>query len=44
MNVHKNARLTFVRRLEMVKSILEQGLALPKAASLAGVSERTARK
>lgn len=44
MNVHKNARLTFVRRLEMVKSILGQGLTLTKAASLAGVSERTAGK
>lgn len=44
MNVHKNARLTFVRRLEMVKSIVAQGLTLTKAASLAGVSERTAGK
>ena len=44
MNVHKNARLTFVRRLEMVKSILEQRLSRTRAASLAGVSEHTASK
>ena len=26
MNIHKNARLTFARRLEMVKELLEQAL------------------
>ena len=44
MNIHKNARLTFARRLEMVRSIVEQGLRLVWAAAEAGVSEPTARK
>lgn len=42
MNVHKNARLTFVRRLEMVKSTTE-GM-LTAAAAEVGVSEPSARK
>jgi transposase len=44
MNIHKNAQLTFVRRLEMVLSIVEQKCALVWAAAQAGVSEPTARK
>lgn len=44
MNIHKNARLSFVRRLEMVKSILEQGLSCAMAAVQNGVCDDTARK
>lgn len=44
MNVHKNARLTFVRRLEMVRQISEQGLSAAAAASLQAVSVVTVRK
>jgi uncharacterized membrane protein len=34
MNIHKNARLTFTRRLEMVQDITERGLS-QRAAALA---------
>ena len=44
MNTHKNARLTYARRLEMVLSMTGQGLSVNAAADLAGVSEPTARK
>jgi len=44
MNIHKNARLTFARRIEMVRSIVEQGLTPPQAAVEAGISPPTARK
>jgi transposase InsO family protein len=44
MNIHQNARLTFARRLEMVRNILEQDHRLAWAAAEAGVSEPTARK
>jgi transposase InsO family protein len=44
MNHHKNARLTFARRLEMVRDITENRLAPADAAAAAGVSEPTARK
>jgi transposase InsO family protein len=44
MNTHKNARLTFVRRLEMVKSIVDRGLTPASAAAEAGVREPTGRK
>ena len=44
MNIHKNARLTVARRIEMVRMILDQGLTQAKAASEAGVTEPTARK
>ena len=44
MNIHKNARLTYTRRLEMVRSIVEQRLRPAIAALEAGVSEPTARK
>ena len=44
MNVHKNARLTFARRLELVTDILEAGLTLCAAAAAHSVSVPTARK
>jgi transposase InsO family protein len=44
MNTHKNARLTFARRIEMVRSIVEQRLTPSQAAAQAGVSVPTARK
>jgi transposase InsO family protein len=44
MNTHKNARLTFARRLELVRDMTEGGLS-PAVAGLAhGVSAPTARK
>jgi len=44
MNHHKNARLTFARRLEMVRLMTQDSLKPAEAAVLAGVSEPTARK
>jgi transposase InsO family protein len=44
MNIHKNARLTFARRLEMVHQMSEQGVGPSTAASLNAVSVATARK
>jgi len=44
MNHHKNARLTFARRLEMVRLMTENALTPADAAAAAGVSEPTARK
>ena len=44
MNIHKNARLTFVRRLEMVRDVLERGLTLSAVALDHGVSVPTVRK
>jgi transposase InsO family protein len=44
MNIHKNARLTFTRRIEMVRRIVEDKLTPAEAAAEAGVSEPTARK
>ena len=44
MNTHKNARLTFARRLEMVMTITEQGWTPAAAAAAAGVSLPTVRK
>ena len=41
MNVHKNARLTFVRRLEMVRSILDRRLTPAEAAAEAAEAELT---
>ncbi|MBM3390896.1 MAG: hypothetical protein FJY34_02805 [Betaproteobacteria bacterium] len=38
MNTHKNARLTFVRRLEMVLDMTERGLTPCAAAAAQGVS------
>jgi transposase InsO family protein len=44
MNSHKNARLTYARRLEMVHDITERGLSVPQAAAAHGVTPPTARK
>jgi transposase InsO family protein len=44
MNIHKNARLTVIRRMEMVRRILELGLTPTEAAAEAGVSQATGRK
>ena len=44
MNIHKNARLTFARRLELVGMMIDQGLSPAAAAHEAGVTEPTARK
>ena len=38
MNIHKNARLTFARRLEMVRQMSEQGVSPGRAANLHAVS------
>ena len=37
MNTHKNARLTFARRLEMVQNIIQRGLSTSAAAMAEGV-------
>ena len=44
MNVHKNARLTFVRRMELVNDVLQMGLTRAAAARLHRVSVPTVRK
>jgi transposase InsO family protein len=44
MNIHKNARLTLARRIEMVRRMVEDKLTPAEAAAEAGVSEPTARK
>lgn len=44
MNIHKNARLTFIRRVEMVEDVLKSGLSDSHAAQLYGVSSATVRK
>ena len=44
MDSHKNARLTYVRRIEMVQDITQRGLSVPQAAAAHGVSAPTARK
>lgn len=44
MNVHKNARLTFARRLEMVHDVVNRGVTLAAAAAAHGVSVPTVRK
>lgn len=44
MNIHKHARLTFARRHEMVRQMIDQGLSAPAAAALHGVTPPTARK
>ena len=44
MNIHKNARLTFNRRIEMVQDIVTGGLTPCAAAAAHGVSAPTARK
>jgi transposase InsO family protein len=44
MNTHKNARLTFARRQEMVQDVLERKLTFADAAREHGVSVPTVRK
>jgi len=44
MNSHKHARLTYARRLEMVKQMTEGGLSAREAALAHGVTPATARK
>jgi transposase len=44
MNTHKNARLTYLRRLEMVQDVAEGGCSASEAAAKQGVSAVTARK
>ena len=44
MNTHKNARLTYLRRLKMVQDITERGVSASDAAASHGVSTVTARK
>jgi transposase InsO family protein len=44
MNIHKNARLTFARRLEMVQDVLERKLRPTAAAARHDVSVPTVRK
>lgn len=44
MNTHKNARLTFARRLELVRDMTEKGLSAMEAGVTHGVSAPTARK
>jgi transposase InsO family protein len=44
MNIHKNARLTFARRLEMVHDVLDRGLTLAATAAKHDVSVPTVRK
>ena len=44
MNIHKNARLTFTRRLEMVQDVIERKLTYAAAAAKHQVSVPTVRK
>jgi transposase InsO family protein len=44
MNSHKHARLTYARRLEMVKQMTEGGMGATQAALTQGVTPPTARK
>jgi transposase InsO family protein len=44
MNIHKNARLTLRRRIDLVRSIVERKVAPGAAAMEAGVSSPTAKK
>lgn len=44
MNSHKNARLTFARRMEMIRQMTEGGLCPRAAATAQAVSAPTARK
>ncbi len=44
MNTHKNARLTYARRIEMVTDMVERGMTPCAAAAAQGVSAPTARK
>jgi len=44
MNTHKNARLTYLRRLEMVQAMTQRGVSPCEAGRAQGVSAVTARK
>ncbi|MGB6100398.1 MAG: IS481 family transposase [Comamonas sp.] len=44
MNIHKNARLTLLRRIQMVKDMTERGVSATAAADAYGVTAPTARK
>ena len=44
MNTHKNARLTFARRLELVRDIVERGFTPCAASAVHGVTALSARK
>jgi len=44
MNSHKHARLTYVRRLEMVRQMTQGGLSAAQASEAQGVTPLTARK
>jgi transposase InsO family protein len=44
MNIHKNARLTLARRLELVRDMMDQGFTPCTAAAVHGVSGPSARK
>jgi len=44
MNIHKHARLTFIRRVEMVEDVLKSRLPASHVAQLYGVSVPTVRK
>lgn len=44
MNTHKHARLTFIRRLEMVQQLIAKQLSAPAAAVVYGVTAPTVRK
>lgn len=44
MNIHKNARLTFIRRVEMVEDVLKSRLPASQVAQHFGVSPCTVRK
>src|SRR5690606_41461864 len=44
MNIHKHARLTFARRLEMVQDLVAMRCRISQAARLYGVTPATVRK
>lgn len=44
MNIHKNARLTPIRRAELVRSVLNDGMSFTTVATTFGVAAKTAAK
>jgi transposase-like protein len=44
MNTHKNARLTYARRLQMVLEVIEGRASVSQAARSHGVTDKTVRK
>jgi transposase InsO family protein/transposase-like protein len=44
MKLHANARLSLIRRREMVEMVVSDRVAVPEAARIAGVSQRTCAK